>query len=138
MKLQDQVCTLEQAKRLKELGVKQEGFLVWFKSGRIMVSTPDDCGHVVAATAFTVAELGQLLPGKFQYNDEECFVDSTKYCTDITWLSGIHTVNAHGKPVIALKYFPGQTEAQTRASMLIHLLEKNDVTAEEVNKRLVA
>lgn len=33
MKLEKQVCTLEQAKRLKELGVEQKGLYSWAYSG---------------------------------------------------------------------------------------------------------
>ncbi|MDF2189306.1 hypothetical protein [Paraflavitalea sp. CAU 1676] len=138
MKIENQVCTLEQAKRLKELGVMQCGYFLWSKTGELKPDDYNNWDPVDPASSFTVAELGAMLPGKFQYKDEECFVDSTKYCTDITWLAGIHTTWAHEKPVVAKKYFSGQTEAQVRATMLIYLLEKKVITAEEVNKRLEA
>jgi hypothetical protein len=31
MNLQDQVCSLEQAKRLQELGLRQEGIFLWLE-----------------------------------------------------------------------------------------------------------
>lgn len=54
MKLEDQVCSLELAKRLKELGVKQNSALVWYKDNEIR-RRGEMLGTYLAA--FTVAEL---------------------------------------------------------------------------------
>ena len=35
MTLEQQVCSLELAKRLKELGVKQESYFVWHREGSL-------------------------------------------------------------------------------------------------------
>lgn len=164
MKLENQVFKLEQAKKLKELGVSQNTFLSWFgnetprlKDNGIEPATygpwvfvtnteprnaqdydhrRDVCITEPIAAAFTVAELGEMFAVKFNYKERECFPETTKFCTDHPWIAGIHTVWAHDKPVVALKYFPAQTEAEARSAMLICLLEKNIISVEEVNERL--
>lgn len=156
MKLIDQVITLSQAKRLKELGIRQDAshaawlrneshgeteFWCWPVEAQGITnrgySSPAK-GCLEGFSAFSVAELGVMLPDKFQYGGEECFVDSVKYCKEYKWIAGIHTVWAHDKPVVAKKYVPADTEAEARAAMLIYLLENKLVTPEEVNARLCA
>lgn len=69
MKLEQQCVSLELAKRLKELGVKQESVFWWqvkFSSNRVRLvqnpSTGCDNDEFDWYAAFTVAELGSLLP----------------------------------------------------------------------------
>lgn len=70
MTLEQQVCSLELAKRLKELGVKQESLLWWVKNTRnddryevrrnaLALDSLTLQGPTYAA--FTVAELGEML-----------------------------------------------------------------------------
>ena len=62
MKLEDQVCSLELAQRLKELGVKQESLWVWREYGHgfeLELRDEDTFGEMTAA--FTVAELGEIM-----------------------------------------------------------------------------
>lgn len=86
MELEKQVCSLELAKRLKELGVKQESLFVWFKplEEKWEIGLFDgtffhgengkQTGHYgyrfglskETPSAFTVAELGEMLPRPFQ------------------------------------------------------------------------
>ena len=65
MNLEDQVCSLELAKKLKELGVKQESIFWWieFVNGwelRFATFKVPTLNDVISA--FTVAELGEGLP----------------------------------------------------------------------------
>jgi len=72
MKLEDQVCSLELAKRLKELGVKQESYFYWIsdEDENFVVPTgtydwgdwPGYEKFEPKYSAFTVAELGEMLP----------------------------------------------------------------------------
>src|SRR4051812_36893725 len=74
MKLEQQVCSLELAKRLKELGVKQESLYYWnirhiwivLKAiGEPYITRkPEDY-----ASAFTVAELGEMLPSEIEIEE---------------------------------------------------------------------
>lgn len=152
MDIKNQVCTLAQAKRLKELGVCQESIFSYFKAPHhagicntdmstrhvwILSGNPYDQEDIELTAAFTVAELGVMLPDRFLYNGEQCFVDSTKYCNWKPWIAGVHTVWAHNKPVVAKKYIPAETEAEARAALLIHLLESSILLpVDEINQRL--
>lgn len=71
MKLEDQVCSLELAKKLKVLGVKQDSHFVWFDMDgemQIVETLPamppqkQDGGFNEWYSAFTCAELGEMLP----------------------------------------------------------------------------
>lgn len=79
MKLEDQVCSLELAKRLKELGVKQESYFIWFDGKKPYVTERAwigcrRCGAILNGikpprtiaeyAAFTVAELGEIMKGR--------------------------------------------------------------------------
>lgn len=140
MKIQDQVCTLEQSKRLKEFGIKQDAIWFWtYPVKEKMISTRkgiihyttcedilrdndgDEFDHEVAA-AFTVAELGVMI-GNAQY--------SVSYRFDNIWFwhAEINT-----EPFGAFK-----TEAEAKAAILIHLLEQElAINVEGVNARLCA
>lgn len=64
MKLQDQVCTLEQAKRLAELGVVQGGSTFYFDKHELFINSHTNTGYYhnpqFCFSAFTVAELGVM------------------------------------------------------------------------------
>lgn len=78
MKLEDQVVSLELAKKLKELGVKQESVFYWIdecKNGDWEIAFEDEWDTVSGEwgdgsvlkdhphfSAYTVAELGEILP----------------------------------------------------------------------------
>ncbi len=88
MNLENQVCSLELAKKLKELGVKQESLFYWFKT---FMSEDDYMLHVIHHyhlevdrkiffnhfpdnySAFTVAELGNMLPDRVDTGKNEPF-----------------------------------------------------------------
>ncbi len=90
MKLEDQVCSLELAKRLKELGVKQESYFSWV--GREHSLDGSDVFDVrpsnyreyaqedewTFSSAFTVAEFIEMIEDSQNewavgYNDSGCF-----------------------------------------------------------------
>ena len=75
MELEQQVCSLELAKKLKELGVKQESLWYWNmitkefkdyegKSPIIACEIYSNSRLWENFSAFTVAELGEMLPKK--------------------------------------------------------------------------
>lgn len=86
MNLESQVCSLELSRRLNELGVKQESLYFWslcqecvkeYEIEGIQV-TPElgDSGHGDKWSAFTVAEVGVMLPYKIKDHYlmiEKCF-----------------------------------------------------------------
>src|SRR5438874_1108848 len=87
MKLEQQVCSLELAKKLKELGAKQESLFYWvdlnFGGARgelkpypmfYQQQRPWDKGDLYSehwlASAFTVAELGEMLPAHIHIREQ--------------------------------------------------------------------
>ena len=129
MNLEDQVCALELAKRLKELGVKQDSYFYWVR--KIFSNDPpvdpwiiQDCIDTHAfenISAFTVAELGELLPPGI-----ESHVGFNGSPNNITW--GCNNQNMHGYKTCEegakhshIEY--ADTEADARAKMLIYLIE---------------
>ena len=125
MKLEDQVCSLELARKLMELRAKQKSLFYWYyamhdgvnSSWSIMYST-----YALQAdrySAFTVAELGELLPDFIQPNKDEdqfnCIMMSKLICKNKT----IYSVYS----VVDDLSFECINEANARAMMLIYLLE---------------
>ncbi len=134
MNLEQQVCSLELAKRLKELGVKQVSLFAWVGK-RLQYGSLDDChpcnwesycGHYrfeVWASAFTVAELGERLSERVHKKAEDYYLMLWKGNNiwflnyryyDIGTLTDIYLVK---ESIFA------DTEADARAKMLICLLE---------------
>lgn len=133
MDLKDQVCSLELAKRICELGVKQESLWHWTKWKKWVRTTDNHneyqlkglkdfelfnnpknntlgrCWFEDVYSAFTVAELGERLPSR---------IEGIGFIRTIKWhnkhfsisIGNLHEQNA-------------DTEANARAKMLIYLLE---------------
>lgn len=144
MKLEQQVASLELSKRLKELGVEQESLFYHFGTNKTAddsavsflnkATVPD--GFIIAQnylqlsdypcnrpngekySAFTVAELGELLPHKL-----DCQSDSI----NAGWISSQkHIINNEVKwdcCYVGKNIEWSDTEADCRAKMLIYLLE---------------
>lgn len=137
MKLENQVCALDQAKKLKELGVEQKS--LWHytvnDSGEVKAMTvlnthqvfinPNNGAHYSTwkkIAAYTSAELGEMLP-------RECFIMLEPGEKMHVWHAGSEDFEI---------LCPADTEAQAKADLLIWLLEKGHTTAAEVNERLAA
>ncbi len=126
MKLEDQVCSLELAKKLKELGVKQESLFYYDcdEDGEASVVIEYDPHilinqHAWRYSAFTVAELGEMLPIRYPGHGQS-LVCSKWY---EKWFVEYHTT--FEAPLCRIEE---RTEADARAKMLIHLLENNLIT----------
>lgn len=118
MKLEQQVCSLPLAQRLKELGVKQESYFRWVGDS---VWSEDQLSEYETFrtpkerySAFTVAELGEMLP---RYT----FTRRTHKLVPERWIC----INDAGLPE---KEAFANTEADARAKMLIYLLENKLIT----------
>lgn len=162
MRIENQLCIISQAKRLKELGIKQDGFFSLLYnplSGEYEISSLKVGALEILAesypkstewkervakgiySTFSVAELGIMLPD----------VDHNEF----VWASfpdaGINEKGLDIDPP-AFSVFKGPsvrhleeepfdnkvypTEAQARAAFLIYCIENKKITAEEVNKRI--
>jgi hypothetical protein len=143
MKIEDQVCSFEQAKRLYELGV---GF-VWSKDCPTWTWEYGDAiekwyvtayehdwalqTDLVWYPAYTVAELGVLLPkevmfpceGRGYYRGElTCYWFDGDWCADYTIPESTESLHTHS----------AETEAQDRAAALIWLIENKHVDPKEL------
>lgn len=131
MELENQVVSLELAKKLKELGVKQESLYFWFDLKEELY--PRCCKgwvykkeHMISA--FTVAELGEMLPFAIVQDGTiykpECYIPEGYTDGDGTKISnkfGVTYVNHYMGQT--LMYCEANTEADARAKMLCYLLE---------------
>jgi len=120
MKFEHQVCSLELAKKLKELGFKQDSLFWWANCGTdrwsieyeryFKVDKRSDC------SAYTVAELGCMLPEKIDKNGELYYLN----------IEGIYTLSYNRGGTNDLYFAQSlDTEANVRAKMLIYLKENN-------------
>lgn len=138
MKLQDQVCTLAQAKTLQGLGVKKESCFYWTYVDDFDVPHLEDHdlieGCVKKFRAYTVSELGQMLPQKFNvagFGETQLLI--AKY--DKWYVLYVATETA--------PYAKERSDslAESMAAMLIFLLERKIITAarlDEIEQRLDA
>ncbi len=128
MKLEQQVCSLDLAKRLKELGVEQNGFCQYKKFS----DRPDGSEHLVlddgcrmgkdenCISAFTVAELWEL-----------CSWDKIVFSNiDKDWKV---QYQANGHTENDVRCFDSRNGSDAMAKMLIYLLE-NNLTPASQNK----
>lgn len=127
MKLEDQCCSLELAKQLKMLGVRQESVFVYQftnvgqNTKPIYFELRDWAGRneiLGFVAAFTVAELGEMLPNIVvsDFSKEWYRPFSRKH--PVGWCCSLMEGNHQ-----YLEHFTADTEADARAKMLIHLIE---------------
>ena len=127
MKIKDQVVSLNLAKKLKKLGVEQDSLWYWIYNMVERVEKPHlklkqqttswkvnkedrDGGVIKYYSAFTVAELGNKLPG-----NTFSFKDKAWICR---WRDQVK-----GSVEFTNYQFPAKSEANARAKCLIYLIE---------------
>jgi hypothetical protein len=126
MQIEDQVTNLELSRRLKELGVKQRSIFWWIeekdRSASILHHGYPLADYEWQYSAFTVAELGILIPEYFDDGDsstnwgkcEKGFYAGCDYYKDnpdkVGWLKR------------STKEFHDRKEADARAKLLIYLI----------------
>ena len=116
MKLTDQVISLEHAQRLKELGVEQESLWYHFlihNNWHVMEKRMPAFRNIVPnkqISAFTVAELGEMLPDSASSYKDDC---------EFKWLCDVVDIGGRGYRT----HSGADTEANARAKALIWLIE---------------
>lgn len=146
MNLQQQVVSLDIAKELKELGVRQESLFWWapdfigrnevkewgIRYNDIMNPETTPMAHPDYVSAFTVAELGEMLPesvlsirplqnNRWNYKPKDKWLvakagDSDYCCLDESFIdTQLYGVSA-------------DTEADARGKMLIYLIKNKLIT----------
>ena len=135
MKLENQVCTFEQAKKLKELGIEQKTLFQWKHNDTqtVVIETPmamwiekyvPPIGNKYYA-AFTLSELSIMLPSETYI--KRTGSEDSEY-TNWEWID-------EGNEAGWGNY---NTQVEAAADMLIIYLEKNKLPVETCNERLVA
>lgn len=113
MKLENQVCSLELSKKLKELGVKQLSVFYWNIEENKVLFYPEKklINLLYNISAFTVAELGEMLPDYVELSKVQNIHLATVYSDDNGTENNVSVI--------------GETEANVRAQILIYLIENN-------------
>lgn len=142
MYLQNQVCSLELSKRLKELGVLQDSLFYWFqfrnesssiehwentytdlirKGEKRKYNERDYLKDKIYYSAFTAAELGEILPHLLQADTASKKNSHLETLKDIDnrWLIAYATDEIAPPRICIIE----KNEANARARMLIYLLE---------------
>jgi hypothetical protein len=147
MKLQDQVCTIEQALIFEKLGVRiyHEGQLKWTKHERyhhggvayntknwhvVPSSYLDGFGHNGSPHAINCAELGIMMPPGFGTYYSEHLGAWMWQCTEP------NDENESGWEVTHSDNAEYDNEAEARAAAVIYALENKLTTVEELNNKL--
>lgn len=110
MTFQEQVCTPEQGRRLRELGCEQPSLMMWVDGRIVWNPLPMLSLAKNEAPAYTVAELGEML-----VNIDFDLISLIHYSGN-KWLMYVN--HSTTKPI------PFPTEAQAKAALLIHILEQ--------------
>jgi len=117
MKLEDQLTNLELSKAIEKVGVKQESLWSWVDSlGTPVVELEGESSYSFICSAFTVAELGEMLP------EDSCY--SYRQSGGSKWKCKDYNSDCDG--------WEDDTEANVRAKMLLHLIEKGIIKLKEV------
>jgi hypothetical protein len=127
MRIEDQVVSVELAKEMEELGIKQDSIWIWVKGvndkyGLVLEWDVDLRNETYSA--FTVAELGEMLPGRMKTSDSGWnYLHTTKLENTNEWLV------AYFKDELK-----GSSEADAHAKMLLYLLKEKIIKVGEVGK----
>lgn len=137
MKLEDQVCSLELARKLKELGVLQSGAFDYYENTfhpdkpfivlRPTVNLMEQAANWICS-AFTVAELGEMLPQLLPIKKHEHHwgrLTLWRICDNWQLAYNLESKQCHEISEVDKKM------ADTFAKMLIHLIEAGIVNPEK-------
>lgn len=144
MRIEDQVCTLEQAKRLISLGWHRPSVFVYFNAANIhsgivwsdnyikqiwrVTGQAYEDQYVNITPAYTVAELGEMLPASFTM-DEGVKFDLNSWKDGSGWnITYWWDEDTRRLTDMRIKEKTSHNEAEARAALLIHLIETNQIT----------
>ncbi|HEY5235544.1 MAG TPA: hypothetical protein VIJ14_05155 [Rhabdochlamydiaceae bacterium] len=116
MTLSELCINFDQAKKLKQLGVDEDSYFIYFlDSNKIILSHHDSgvelFGRVIRYPAYTSAELGELIKNNTSHIEQFWSNQAFEFLYD--------DENKWANNFIS----KGKTEAQARAEFLIYLLE---------------
>lgn len=146
MNIKDQVVSLELAKEMKELGVKQDSFwhwtwAEWNEEVEWVLILPDEAARLKKEkfSAYTVAELGERLPLYFYSFDTEldgwqCATPDGFFKQDSTPYTSVDTLFGPLRiPAEMRRYMEeAKTEADARAKIVIYLIKEGYIKEGEI------
>jgi hypothetical protein len=139
MILSDQVCSLEYAKKLKELGVNQESLFWWYQHNKkkyptdwcIMYSSYDSIPD--RYSAFTPAELLQLLPNRITLTEGEPYNSFQLRIEKGIWIKDMDDPNKlHQSEMYMVNYYCDSTSQEINwmfSSMTKNMTDENPANA---------
>lgn len=130
MKLKDIVCDVEYSKKLKESGLRVSS-LLFYNVITDEVVLNDDCTNYINVRnyAYTVAELGAMLPSYIIVGSSKQICELSMNITDKPWKRGY----IFGYVIAESGRAPDPKEANARARLLIWLIESKFVNVEDLN-----
>lgn len=145
MILKEQVCTIEQGLKLEKLGILPISVFQHYNlrfAGEWKIRLSDTVGLDEVRPAYTVAELGVMLPSELPAEDELIKMLLLQFQKpweeNEQWLAGYLQINTDLDSEAWVHTVCGNTEAECRANMLIYLLENKLITLEACNMALAA
>ena len=121
--LEEQVCLKSQSIKLRELGVELKSLFIFGEhTGHITIRSIYDKSKSIPA--YTVAELGVLLPYQFTEDGMKCEIK----CDNLSEKYFIHFY----KDGNHIEAFISRNEAEVRAEALIYLLNEKIIKVEDL------
>jgi hypothetical protein len=124
MNKKEQVVSLKINKELKDLGIEQNSLFYWWESdidGWKLLYDPGTIFRNEGYSAFTVAELGEMLP--FNYT-------ALKHISMERWFRVELFMGGYARSID----IGAKTEADARGKMIIHLIKEGIIKVGEVGK----
>jgi hypothetical protein len=145
MNIEQQVCSLEQAKRLKELGVNALAYFAWTEYenayGNKSFSIADTRTNCMGRTnqdgrtnyrAYTVAELMGIIPYSKGEDSLLCVMPPNEG-NEYLWTCLYLPIGTAITDYVEDDYSDGNTLAECLAAFLIYLIENNIFTPKQIN-----
>jgi hypothetical protein len=132
MKLEQQVVSLELAKKLKELGFKQDSTFYWSRidGSYVQLLAERECQYeltendgVERYSAFTATELGALLPDELWDEEDDGWDNLCTYPNGSHWCCAYRRYYGDDGTWSTTYVEKANTEAAARAKMLVYLID---------------
>jgi len=124
MELKDIVCDFEYAVELSNLGVGSYKSSLFFYDSAENLTLWKNTTCPIFTNTYTVAELGEMLPKEINFCHEK---------HDIQFFKMGNRKSYYHSRLVGLKHCMDVKEANSRAKLLIWLIENNLVNVEELN-----
>lgn len=123
MTIESHVCSLDLARKLRDLGVKQESYFYWFEWATTSIVKDKYYSSQISGekpySAYLSSELGELMPDNIEHPDEADQTIHLEINHSVLW--SVTYTWQH------FKTFSDNSLCNAMAKMLIHLIEQGIV-----------